>query len=372
MGATLPAALFAASLYVQGFRPSVRALRASLTPIVPQIAIVVPYLLFRLVLLAERPKPWLYTPVVRWTHLADSAASLLVDAFGSGWALGAGLVSMGLAVAVLARRVEGRALVVRWLLPVVVLCLLWMLAVLAPFVAAPQSGVRFAMPLVAPVSLLFGAHLSALWRIHAQRQARVLELVALACVVASAPYSLLLDLARNPRGADTRRFADFMQAEVPELEPGTHVVLLYGGPDLAGPAEAERFIKMTYGGALIRTLYPRSGVRTYFHSFGEALKPRVICHPCVYIELLPGGDFSLAEHNAMSLTLEGLRSQEPFVVASAAIRLVAVQDDEAIPLILESYALLPQEKRERVVRALLLVGRQSAKDLAYRLEAEAR
>ena len=98
----------------------------------------------------------------------------------------------------------------------------------------------------------------------------------------------------------------------------------------------------------------------------------MICHPCVYIELLPGGDFSLAEHNVMSLTLEGLRSQEPFVVASAAIRLVSVQGDDAIPLNLESYARLPQAKRKRVVGALRLVGRQSAKDLAYRLEADAR
>jgi hypothetical protein len=224
----------------------------------PQTGLTVLYLVFRFHWIAPAPtlelvSPELYT-LRLGAHVPGNYLQILAFVFGGTRGL---LIALGLATALFA------AVLARWdarlqgePLRVALACVAWTATLLAPFAMLPFPQPRWAMPLAAPVCLLFGALLEAFWRRFSSRGIRALELGLVALVLAAVPVGALLERAADPGGAHPRSIVEWIDAQDPPLSSRAVLVLLYEAPGLAGAADAERFRYLSYGGGVLNAAYP--------------------------------------------------------------------------------------------------------------------
>lgn len=285
-----------------------RSGRRLLRALLPVVVLLVGYLWLRFRWIAPVEAGALYRP---WPgpHVPGNALRLL--GFVAGGAVAAG-VSLALAVGLAALAPRADTGTRRWLARAGGACLAWSALALLPFASLPFAQGRWAMPLAAPLCLLFGCLLEAAWRVVGARAPRAFEALLLLLLLASLPFGALREHASHPLGAHPRALVAWIDAQQPPLSDRAVLVLVFGQPGLADAEQAERFRYLAYGGGVLNAAYP--GTRRVLRLLDLSRRaPRNSVRPdSIYLVL--GPDLSLAPASADLLErglARGFAPEEP-------------------------------------------------------------
>jgi len=202
---------------------------------------------------------------------------------------------------------EGRA-ILPWLLPVTSICAIWIVGALTPFLGIKFTHPRFSTAVEAPVCLLLGGYLSALWRLYGRNHPKVLELALVLLVFAALPYQTLWDRSHSLYGAQALTLVEVIRESHPEIEPGSEVVILYNAPGLAHGRRANRFRFDSAGGRVALAVYlPEKKLDVSFHNLRRS-PVSVSCEDCTYLQLLPSLELMPAERRYLELQPPPLES----------------------------------------------------------------
>lgn len=269
-------------------RAAARVLRAA----VPQLLLLLLYLVFRFRWIAAVDAPALYTLSVG-PHVAGNALRLLELIFGGGARL---TLAAGLAAAFFAAGAVRGAELRRYLLRAGLACAGWLATSAAPFALLPYPQGRWAMPLAAPAALLLGVGLEGLWRGWASAgRARALEAALVAGLLLTLPYATLRGVAAHPVGPHPRRVIEWIAAQDPPLPQRAVLVLLYGAPGLASSEQGDRFRYLTYGGGVLNAVDPHTQRVMRFQDLSRRPARNALRADSVYLELLPDFDIRRAD-----------------------------------------------------------------------------
>jgi len=268
----------------------VRAARRAL----PQLAIAGLYLVVRLGVIAPAALPTHYDVSFAPRYLLQHLRVQIFYVFGDQPTLLAACLLI-LAIATLAMAsVEGRRLL-RWLTPLNAICVLWIVAVLTPFLILTLSHSRFSTPAEAPLCLLLGSYLSVFWSLYGHRHRRALEVALVLLVFAALPYRTLWERSHELYGVHAANLLKAVHETYPDIELRTEVVLLYNAPGLASYAGGSLFRRNAYGGnSALQAYWPRKRLTMDLHNLWEE-PVSGDCASCVYLQLLPNLEVAPAE-----------------------------------------------------------------------------
>ena len=295
--ATLPVVLLLVVLCEADCGVSLGARLARIFKVLPQVILTAAYLVMRLKLFGPVtiPLPPMYTPALGW-HIIGNCRQYLLFVFDNDplkleVAVAAAAAILVIVVADPQRRRELLASLLRCNL----LCAGWILTALVPFVGFGWTFYRFAINIEAPMCLLFGAYVNALWQRCSPQHARLLEGLLLGVIVSALPYRTLSLRANEPQGLPIERFVALMQSKHPHLQPGACVVVLYGAPGLASPAEAEDFRFRADFGYVLKALYREENLALDLYDARQGVPPWVRQRRCVLLALRPGLQIEIAD-----------------------------------------------------------------------------
>jgi hypothetical protein len=274
--------------------PSVATLLRAVRRALPQFAIVALYLVVRLGVIASARAPASYGVNFAPQHLVWRVLQQIFYLF-SDWPtlFAAGLLILAITSLVMVS--EERREILRWLLPVNAICVLWILGTVAPFLVLNFSHSRYSVVFEVPTALLVGSYLSALWYLYGRRHRKALEVALVVLAFAALPYRTVWERSHKLYGSHSTSLLTAVSESYPDIEPNTHVVLLYNAPGLASYAGGSLFRNNVYGGDAARQAYwPGKGLTMDFHNLWEQ-PVSGDCERCVYFQLLPELEVAAAE-----------------------------------------------------------------------------
>ncbi len=281
----LPPLLFAVALLEAGAfgaSASASACARAARRVAPHAALAGLYLALRFGALADVGERALYAPTFD-LHVLPNALAQIEIASRGGLGLAA-LAALAGAGAVALRRAGPAA---RGLARGALLCLVWVVLGLLPFVALPISHPRFSIAIETPLALFVALALESLARGFAAAPRRALEAALLALPLLVFPWAPLLERGRHPAGELPRRLIAWISARAASLPEPSRIVVLYGVEGLADPAAGERFRFLAYNGLLASAVWPDGRVSVRFHDLNQRM-PRAVARPeAIFVALLP-------------------------------------------------------------------------------------
>jgi len=347
---------------------------AGLRYIGPQIAVASLYALHRFVLIAPYPRHANYRAV--WGRNVFDNSLQYVEWVAGGWGgaafmallvLGTPLLLLGWGQTRAIALRWLRAIALRWLLPLNGVLLLWLLGTLLPFATVRATAPRFAVAAEIPLCLLAGASLSALWRALPARRRPLLAAGIALLVIASFPFEALTSGRLKPRGRLAKPLFHWVVSQIDPLEPGTNLIVLYGGAGLLSDAWAVRRQVWT-GSPLVRAIAPGRDLAMRFQDM-EREAPKMNFAPrCRYVALGGDGKMHWADETLREdFFRRGLASAAPERAGAAAQRLVGLLGRAAVPSVVSAAEQRLGNAREQIAQALLLLDDPTAAKAVARL-----
>jgi hypothetical protein len=215
----------------------------------------------------------------------------------------------------------------RWLGPLLVALLVFLVAELLPFVPVRRSAPRFAIAAEVPLVLVLGACLGALHRLADGRWRAWLAAGVLAMSVAAMPYETLWQSFEAPRGASARHVMHALEKSHPDPAPGTRFVVLHGGPGLMASAWA--FHRETWTGTpMLAARWPGRDLALVYRPIDGDTRVADLEVGVVYFQLHVERGMEPATPETLRRFFESAtHSRSPGAAAAARARLSALPGD---------------------------------------------
>ncbi len=264
--------------------------------IAPQGVMAAGFLGFRFFVIAPVATHRAYTQSSDPLFIAGNAIEQTFFVFGNMVTLViAGLV-IGIACLFALRSETGRERFRSWLLPLHLLCGVWILVAVTPFATLIVSHARFSRPIELPLCILFAGYLDVLWRALPDATSRRWLTAALVLLAfAALPYATIAYRYQNPLGIYGEGLAETIRRDLEKVEKHSRIVLLYNAPGLASHAGGAKFKRNVFGGtAALQAHFNDKQLAMRLHDLWKSPVARP-CERCVFLQLMPGLEVELAE-----------------------------------------------------------------------------
>lgn len=286
LSVTIPLVMVLASLYVERVKDH-RCLWIVAKRTAGYLLIVAAYAVFRLRVIgppALRPPP-AYDLKLGW-HVFAHFYDYFLFVFGSGRHL---LVFVLVGFVPALRCLSSRGSEERRFVKASLFCVGWSAVATFPQGLMTWAGPRWAIPLEVPLSLLGGLLVEHLRRRFSGRGRSVFDLILLAAIIGSVPYSALWRAIAKPRGVYAKNFVESVAATLPRVPQNSHIVVLFGGKGMGDSKGAEELRVALFGGVALRVWFREKGTALEIHDATRPLPPDSGGVSRVYFALLPDG-----------------------------------------------------------------------------------
>jgi hypothetical protein len=367
-----PAILLFVSLAVRTWRPIGRSCLRALLDAGPHLASVAIYLYVRVSWIAVPREDGPYARIYDTSRVLKRLRVQLDALADERWLIEALVLLVGLVLAGVLLRAEGRRYVTKRFLPVLAICAVWLLAILLPTATLPSWHVRFSHHAELPAALLVGAVLQLAW-IGLPKLARPGFLAAVWLGIAFIlPWHSLERRRYDESDLYTKRFLEVVETHFPELPHNSRFVMVYNADGLAPPYQMRKFRIRSLGGTpMVRAAYYDLEPEMRFHDAMKTPQLDLLCDQCLYfgihhdlsVEVLD--DASQVER----ILAPGLASLDPRQQAAAARQLARRSGSRILPLLAATCKGSGDEDpcRARIARAVEASGAHAATGMAHAL-----